>query len=1223
MKRTVLLARWAVLFLTISASFVAWGQFSTGITGRVTDSTGAVLSKTTVTAHGVLTNVDITTTTTSSGDFTFISLKPGIYDVSATAPGFDTARETGIHLQLEATITVKLTLSPGSATESITVYAEEAQIDQTHADRGVTFSTDELEQTPFNSGNPLMLANTEPGVYFNGCTSCNWVRPFDNNSINLFSANGQGSDTNDFQMDGSPNDSNSYGGRNIGYVPPTASIQEMKFISNPYDAQYGHTGGGIFDVVTKYGTNTLHGQVYENARRTGLDANTHYADNPTIHLPKASDMRNQFGVQADGPVVIPHLFNGRNKTFFEGQFEVYQENDPNSGIDDVPALSPGSTTQNVTQTGDFSQAYYWSGNADQQVNIFDPLTETGANGNRTQFAGNKIPSNRFNPTAQKLLSYLPLPNVATPSNQSWGQQNYKWQLVGTDRFKNVVARLDHNFGDKDKAYLRFAWNKRFQSAGDPNGLPGAAETGVFPLIRQNHFFTGDWLHTFNSNSVLDLHASYTRYIDAEHEGITPFDLSQVGLSSLAIPGTPSVFPQISVGGVTGYGNWASNGGNKTSISDTIAAMPIWTYIHGKHTIKAGVDYRWMHASNFTSGASSGAFNVGNGWTQGQAFNEPTNGGNTQGLGLASMLLGTMDGGYFSINTNSYFSYPYVAPFVQDDWKLTKKLTINLGARWDLQGPPSEAGNKMIGDLDTTTSTTLPGGIPVKGGLTFAGVKGAPRTLFNEDFTSIQPRVGFAYSLNNKTVIRGGIGDTFIQFAGQGNNVGFSQSTNYQGTTDGGLLPNGATISNPFPVFAQPVGAGLGLESQLGDNLNVSNRNFKTPGVANYSLGAERQLNAHTSVDLSYVGSTGFRQDTGDNINHISTAFAANCNLEMGASITTYNNCNSAGNNPEWVANPYIGNDAFSTAKTGNNNGYYTNQYLSASINTRPMPQFGDINQSEQNDGKTKFNSLQAVVTHRWSNALTAHGSFVWAKTMDSGTMFDTNYRIRGHYVDLGNRKWRLTANADWHLPVGKGRFLLGNSNSLVDSVIGGWSMGATYYYQAGTHSGVGLPWPAVCGESYCNWLEVVHTQHYGVHRIVRNGTPEIAAATTCVGYYDGNGNLQPEGYAVCPKASPTARDDFDFIQRPGWAAFQNVSDSGVYNPRGQQLDLSMMKTFPVWQRTKLEVRFEGYNLPNHPSWDGAGYWWAPWDPNFGTINMIYNGQTNIERQIQLSAKIMW
>jgi hypothetical protein len=587
----------------------------------VVDTTGAVIPKANVTAHSELTNEDIKIVTSSSGDFSFTSLKPGLYDISASAPGFDTARETGIHLQLEATLTVKLTLKPGAATESVTVRADEALLDKTHADRGVTYSQDELENSPFDSGNPMMLANAEPGVYFNGSVANGWVRPFDNNSINQFSTNGQGSDTNDFQMDGSPNNANTYGSRNIGYVPPTASIQEMKFVINPYDAQYGHTGGGIFDIVTKYGTNQLHGQIYENARRTGLDANTHYDDNPQIKLPKGSDMRNQFGFEVDGPVVIPHLYNGHDKTFFEMQFEVYQQNTPQSGIDSVPALSPGSTTESVSQTGDFSQAYYWNGSTALPISIYDPLTASGANGDRTQFTGNQIPSTRIDPTAQKILSYLPLPNVATPSNLSWGQNNYKWQLEGTDRFKNVVARLDQNFGPNDKAYLRFAWNKRFQNNGDPNGLPGAAETGVFPLIRQNHFFTADWLHSFSSNSILDLHLSYTRYVDAEKEGLTPFDLSQIGLSGLDPSGVPPVFPQFGISGVTGFGNWASNGGNKTSISNTVAAMPMWTYTHGKHTFKAGLDYRWMRSSNVTAGASSGSFSVGQYWTQGQAYNE--------------------------------------------------------------------------------------------------------------------------------------------------------------------------------------------------------------------------------------------------------------------------------------------------------------------------------------------------------------------------------------------------------------------------------------------------------------------------------------------------------------------------------------------------------------------------------------------------------------------------
>jgi hypothetical protein len=1224
---------------------LAIAQTSTGITGRVTDQTGAVIQKAIVIAHNELTNEDLTTVSTSTGDFSFPGLKPGLYDVSATAPGFDTAKEVAIHLELDATVTVKLALKPGAAKESVVVKADEIQLDQARADRGVVFSQDELEQAPLNSGNPLLLANTEPGVYFNGCVSCGWVRPFDNGAINQFSNNGQGSDTNDFQFDGSPDNANSFGLRDIGYVPPTASIQEMKFISNPYDAQYGHTGGGVFDIVSKYGTNNLHGQVYENARRTALDANSHYNDNPVIDLPKTSDVRNQYGFEVDGPLVIPHFYNGRNKAFFEAQLEIYSMNTPLSGIDTVPALSPGSTTQTVAQTGDFSQDYYWNGTANAPITIYDPLTENTAGGCdcRQPFPNNQIPTTRLNSTAEAILSYLPLPNRPTPAMESLGTDDYAWQATGTDRFKNVVARIDQTFSDKDKAYIRFAWDKRVQNYGDPgeyNGIAGPGESGVFPLVRQNHFFTTDWTHTFNSNSLFDLHASFTRYAYAQNQGYSPFDLSKIGLGSLTLPGITPTFPQIDMNGYTVFGNNANNGGTKVTITDTIAAMPMWTYVHGAHTIKAGLDYRWMRASNYTAGTSSGYFYVDSEWTQQYSWGWT---GPQGGDSVASMVLGTMDApgqngqtSNINIAPNQFFSYPYFAPFVQDDWKVNRKLTLNLGVRWDLQGPPSEANNKMVGAFNTTSpnpvisqlTSPLPGGMTLVGGNTYAGVNGQPRTLFNWSLLALQPRVGFAYSLDQKTVIRGGIGSSYVQFPGQGFSQGFSQSTAYDASNSNGLFPDGNSLTNPFPTIAQPAGASLGLLNSLGDSFGVSNRYFKLPGVVNYSFGAERQVTNHMTVDLSYVGSSGFHLDSSDNINHISEAFAASCNLEMGATPATYQNCISApsaatASNPEWVTNPFLNAPAFSTAATGNGNGYYTNPVLSASIYTTPYPQFGAITQTEQNRGETQFNSLQAVVIHRWSNAFTAHGSFVWAKTIDSGYWNDEVYRIPQHYLDLGNRKWRFTANTDWHIPVGKGRALLGNADRLVDSLAGGWIMGTTYYYEAGT--AVGVP----------SSLEIVHTQHYGIHRTVEAGVPLIRQSTNCVGWYDptpSNGDpaytLEPEQgtnttNCTAETTAPHAVSSYDYIVQPGYAANENVPEPGVFNPRGQQLDVSLSKSVPIRERMSFEFRAEAYNLPNHPSWQGFGSWWDPTDPHFGTINMIYNGQTNIPRNIQLSAKILW
>ena len=1207
-----------VFLLTLLLPLAIQAQKSTGITGRVADPTGAVIPNATVKARNTATNQEIITLSTATGDFTFPQIAPGIYDVSATAKGFEVTSETSIHLDLEATVTVNLTLKIGAATQKVTVQANEVQLDQTHADRGVVFTQDELEQAPLNSGNPMLLANTEPGVFFNGNVAAGWVRPFDNSSINQFSTNGQGSDTNDFQFDGSPNNSNSFGSRDIGYVPPTASIQEMKFVANPYDAQYGHTGGGIFDIVSKYGTNTFHGQIYENARRTFLDANSHYNDNPVINLAKTSDVRDQYGFEIDGPLVIPHFYDGHNKTFVEGQLEIYKMNTPLSGIDNVPELSPGSTTQTVAQTGDFSQDYYWNGTANAPVTLYDPLTADPNNAYaRQQFSNNQIPSNRLNPTAEAILSYIPLPNRPAPAEESPSTDDYAWQATGTDRFKNVVARIDQNFGEKDKAYLRFAWNKRVQNYGDPgqfNGIKGQAETGLFPLIRQNHFFTADWQHTLSPTSLFDLHASYTRYAYAQNQGYAPFDLSSIGLSSLELHGVTPTFPQFGISDVTGFGNNGSNGGTKTTISNTVAAMPLWTYVYRSHTMKIGMDYRWMRASNATQWQGSGQFSVGNGWTQ----YSPYVSGPQYGDGIASFVLGTMDSGTIYVGPSSYFSYPYFAPFFQDDWKITRKLTLNLGIRWDLEGAPSEANNKMNGAFNTTSpnpvtselTTTLPNGVGLVGGMTYAGVNGQPRALFRENWLAIQPRIGFAYAVDPKTVARGGIGSSYIQFSGQGYNYGYGVNTAYTGSNSNGKYPDGNPISNPFPVISMPSASALGLMNSLGDSFDVSNPNFKLPGVVNYSLGVERALTGHMSVDLSYVGSTGFHQDTSDDINRISEAFASSCNLELGATPATYAECTQSGNNSKWYANPFEGVAGFSTAATGNGNGYYTNPYISASAFTRAFPEFGDIYQTEQNNGETQFNSFQALVKYQWSNALTAHGSFVWAKTIDSGGWNDVTYRIRTHYLDLGNRKWRFTEFADWHIPVGRGRTYLGNANRVLDSFVGGWIMGTTYYYEAGTPAGIP------------GGLQVVHKQHYGVHRTFEAGVPLIRASTNCIGWYNPQDNYALEAEPGSNTTNCTA-GDYDYIVPPSYAEDYNVPDPGVYNPRGQQFDLSMSKTFPVWRKSAFEIRFEGYNIMNHPSWQGSGYWGDPTDPHFGTINMIYNGQTNIPRNVQLSAKFLW
>jgi hypothetical protein len=1235
------------LLLAMIFSFAASGQTSTSITGRVSDQTGAVIPKARVIAHNELTNQDISTVTTSTGDFTFTNLRPGLYDVSSTAPGFDTATETAVNLHLDAAATVKLILKPGASKENVVVYADETQLDVTHASRGEVFTQDELEQSPFNAGNPLMLVNSAPAVTFQGSytASAQWVRPFDHQAVNQFSVNGGIADSNDFQMDGSPNNSITFGSRDIGTVPPTASVQEMKFIENPYDAQYGHTGGGIFDIVTKYGGNNLHGQVYENARRTWIDANTELNDSQS--LAKASDKRDQYGFELDGPLVIPHYYNGHDKTFFAMQFERYNENDPQDGVASVPEFSPGSTTQTVAQTGDFSGAYYLgNANVHLPVNIYNPFTITtdyDTTDPRTQFVNNTIPSGLLNTTTKAILSYLPKPNRTTASNLQWGEDNYAWSESGKLPYDSATIRLDRNFTANDRTYIRFNWTKNWQTNADAttfDSLPGVIGRAVDPLVFQTHFFIADWQHTFTANSLFDIHLSFQRFAYNQNQGPSPFDLSKIGLGGLASSVTEQVFPQISIGGhggVTEFGNNADNGGNKLTISNTIAAMPMWTYVHGVHTLKVGVDYRLQRSSSYYGDQASGEFDNTDWYTQQYASCLDCIAG--QGSGLASFMLGIGDGGSIYTGVRQYFTYPYAAPFVQDDWKVTHKLTVNLGFRWDIQGAPTESANKVVGAFDSTdvnpisptvvATGLLPSGTTLMGGMTYAGVNGQRRGLFSMNRFLIQPRVGFNYGLDKNTVIRGGVGSTYMQFTGQGFDQGFTASTSYVSSTTNGTTVNGSLISNPFPTISKPVGSSLGLESSLGNGFDYVNPNFKIPGVVNYSLGVERQIGQRTSVDVSYVGNRGFNLDSSANINHTSAGYSASCNLEMGITVARYEDCvhDTRATDTNYVTNPFKGIDAFSPAKTGNLGGYYTSGQLDSSYITRPYPEFGDITETEQNDGYTEYDSLQAVVSHHWHDALTLHGNFVWSKQMDGGGWSDVIYGIRQHYLDGGDRRWRFAANADWHLPVGRGRTFLGNSNRIVDSAVGNWVIGAIYTYEAGTAAGYSA-------------LEILHNSHYGVHerKEVQN---VIRGSSKCVGWYDPNPSVNDKGglsagnspytlgdalgndYEGCAVNSTGTGHVYDYVVRPSFAVAKNTSDTGIRNPRGQNLDLSVSKSFPVWKTMKLQIRFEGYNVANHPSWQSKGYWADAWDSHFGTINKYYDGQTNIPRQVQLSAKIIW
>ncbi|HVJ09030.1 MAG TPA: carboxypeptidase regulatory-like domain-containing protein [Acidisarcina sp.] len=403
----------------------------------MTDSTGGVLPKAKIIVHNVEKNTDVTTTTTSTGDFAVPYLTPGVYDVSVEAPSFKKEIRSHITLEVGQTATLNFALTVGAVSESVVVNSDGAILDYGKADRGEVVENTRVTELPLNGRDPGMLSILNAGAIWTG--SIQWQRPFDDTQANL-SINGGGSGNNEMMLDGVSNESAVGGNSKIAYVPPVDAVQEFKIVTNPYDAQYGRASGGVVDMTLKSGTNRVHGDIYEFARRSWLDANTWQNDylnsvNHTNRYAKSQHKLDQYGGELDGPVFIPKVYDGRNKSFFVLQYENWNEKVPNSLVTSVP--------DPAWLTGDFSNLTWWDGSKYAPMTIYDPLTiHDDGTGRlvRDPFPGNKIPTARINPVALKMLSYYPKPNSTPPPASNPFANNYATPNPTTDRYRNVIGK---------------------------------------------------------------------------------------------------------------------------------------------------------------------------------------------------------------------------------------------------------------------------------------------------------------------------------------------------------------------------------------------------------------------------------------------------------------------------------------------------------------------------------------------------------------------------------------------------------------------------------------------------------------------------------------------------------------------------------------------------------------------------------------------------------------
>jgi len=1251
----------------------AQAQSTAGIRGRVTDPSGAVIQHAHVTIRNEKTGVEKKAETTGSGDFSVPFLDVGVYDVIVEATGFKTVEKTALAVATEQTADASITLVPGGVGETITINASADVLDYDKADRGDIVDGKRIAELPVNSGNTFNLATLSAGV-----TSTTTGQRDDNQSAQTLSIHGS---TVEFNVDGVTNYSLT-GAQNYSFPPPTAAVQEFKITTNAFDAASGRAPGGSIDMTLKSGTAKINGTVYEILQRAFLNANTSTnnafiaqataAGTATGAYNKPASSQDQYGFEADGPVIIPKLWSARKKTFFTVAYEKFY----NRGIGNATATVPTPAMVN----GDFS-ALLTANGAKYNQPIYDPLSEAACTANNTdngsyakgtphvcryQFGygpgatpgpqgnpvlvgtPNVIPTNRLNPVASAILSWFPAPNITpTPSTAN----NFATNYIGTTP-SIVVERLylikvDQNIGDKDTVGLTLKlWtDNNIANGAFPRSNVNAAHPGLNYAASVAHFLsrykdpsgTLAWTHTFSPHLVNNLKASImvTNQTDSTGPG-NGFNPSNLGLPSSIAAYNSTYFDRFPLVNLNSYNALGSisglnRGDNELQFVDTA------NYVRGNHVTHFGVDIRPFQYSQRSSNASGSALNFseGKGWTQ--QWDTVVTGGATgissaagySGNAIASLLTGTLDSGNATTQPDNYFSSHYLAAYFQDDWKVRPNLTLNLGLRWESLSAPVDLHNRTTSEFDTTDTSPIASqisftGLPISkllGGITFAGVGGNSNAPFGTARTQFGPRAAFAYTANARTVVRGGMGVYYIQ-TGSGNQyaasqTGFSTTTNYTGTYDGGATPL-QNLANPFPAFQAANGNCGGdktacLVTNAGQSLSFINPNYRPPLVLMSALGIEQQLSKWDTIEISYAGNRSYGMTYSDDLNHISSSAQAACDPERGGVGTNCTNGASTGT-VGYINNPFKGVAPF----TGTS--YYTASTIQRINFTRPFPQFTSVTESLLNAGEFYYNALEATFNHRTSGGLTLHATYTFSKAINAAGFADTINRIPSRTISGTDMPSRITLSDVYLLPIQRGRGFFPNMNRYLDLVVGGWQVSTIFTYQSGlpaTISGYEIDPNANGGyilprqRFFPGQTNPYHTQ--------TNSNSYIQAFKPCVGTRDPNtGVVTLQAYSVT--AGCTAANFIQVISNYG--VTPNIEYTGLRLQRFVNVDANISKNFPIHDRISAQLRLDAFNAANHVTQFSSGYDTTVGDANFGTYQMGTASGGNISnRVLQITGRI--
>lgn len=1003
------------------------------IAGTVTDTTNAVIPGVTVRAVNLETGVSASAVSNAAGSYTIPFLPPGLYRVTAELAGFKRFVRDKIEVRVSETVPLNIQMEVGPVTETVEVTATTPLLDTVGASLGQVFDQRRILELPQRGANPMELTLLAPGVV--NTTNLRLRKAMAPEATSQFMADGAGQYNNEFQIDGITNMSGDRGRgySRIAFVPPIAAVREFKMQTTAYDASVGHTAGAIVNVSTNSGTNELHGELHYVLRHSALDAPNFFNNKAGTKPAVYQDHR--WGGSAGGPLVLPRIYNGRNRTFW---FAVYDDNrfgSPKQFTSTVPTAAE--------RQGDFSALLRLG----SQYQIYDPFTTTPAPGgrfSRQPFAGNIIPRARLDRVGLNIVNLYPLPNQPGTAD---GRNNFYYEGKSIQKIYQYLLRLDHAFSENHRAFLRLHYDLWKENKNDAFG------TGIEGLFsnRPNRGAAIDDVIVLSPTMVLNLRYGLSATKWWELRRSRGYDLASLGFSPNLLRLTDrkvTPIPRIVVGAFTTLSNWENGDGYNSSLTHSLGAH--FTKSLGRHAMKFGTEFRVYRTFNWRRPrAVAPDYSFGTTYTRGPLDNSPAA---PIGQDLASLLLGIPDGS-MEISSSADLQDRYYALYWHDDFKVTSRLSLNIGLRWEYEQPMTERYDRLVASFDFDTPNPIedqaranyaarpipelsPADFRVRGGLTWVRTGGRGRSPFAGEANNVMPRFGFAYQLDSRTVLRGGYGWFFSSINIHNTlpiQTGFSQSTPIQASLDNGLTYI-ATTADPFPSgLRQPLGPAGGLKTNLGQAISFYNYGRRNPYSQRWSLGLQRMLPAQFLVEASYVANRGTRLEVTRDYNTTPARYLSRSPVRDQATIDFLS---------ATFPSPFYGLDPI----FGRN--------ISRAALLRPYPHFGSITTAEP-IGYSWYHSLQVLSEKRFSHGYTVQFGYTFSKLMEAVEFLNASDPMPYESISSLDRPHRVTASGIWEVPVGKGRRFGTSLPHPVEFFLGGWQIGCVLTRQSGAPLGFG------------------------------------------------------------------------------------------------------------------------------------------------------------------------